>query len=103
MTDEHKKSIADFAMYTATTNRKLSSSDENLMDAIVYGVEAAISKIRKNKLAYVPERETLVKRLDQIYRQQRRALTDSGYGLTKCRRKAPCFSNGDIRRLLLLD
>ena len=24
-------------------------------------------------------------------------------GITKCRRKAPCFSNGDIRRLLLLN
>ena len=24
-------------------------------------------------------------------------------GFTKCRRKAPCFSNGDIRRLLLLN
>lgn len=23
--------------------------------------------------------------------------------ITKCRRKAPCFSNGDIRRLLLLN
>ena len=26
-----------------------------------------------------------------------------GCNVTKCRRKAPCFSNGDIRRLLLLN
>ena len=28
---------------------------------------------------------------------------DIASDFTKCRRKAPCFSNGDIRRLLLLN
>lgn len=80
---DRKKNITDFAMYTASTNYTPSPSDGNLMDAIVYGVETARSKLRKNKLAYVPDRKTLVERFDQMYRQQRKALTNSGYGLTK--------------------